>query len=83
MQNIGGENAGDAFYRYKMPRLVAKVRVLCLCASSLCVLLLCTYARSIGALRVVELRVCARLPAGAARISVPLDPNLGLVPKRP
>lgn len=26
MQNIGGENAGDAFYRYKMPKLVAKVR---------------------------------------------------------
>ena len=25
MQNIGGENAGDAFYRYKMPKLVAKV----------------------------------------------------------
>ena len=25
-QNIGGENAGDAFYRYKMPRLQAKVR---------------------------------------------------------
>jgi hypothetical protein len=27
MQNIGGENAGDAFYRYKMPRLVAKVQL--------------------------------------------------------
>jgi phosphoribulokinase len=26
MQNIGGENAGDAFYRYKMPKLIAKVR---------------------------------------------------------
>jgi len=25
MQNIGGENAGDAFYRYKMPKLVAKI----------------------------------------------------------
>jgi hypothetical protein len=25
MQNIGGENAGDAFYRYKMPKLIAKV----------------------------------------------------------
>jgi hypothetical protein len=25
MQNIGADNAGDAFYRYKMPRLVAKV----------------------------------------------------------
>lgn len=25
-QNIGGENAGDAFYRYKMPKLMAKVR---------------------------------------------------------
>lgn len=25
--NIGGENAGDAFYRYKMPRLRARVRV--------------------------------------------------------
>ncbi len=24
-QNIGGENAGDAFYRYKMPKLMAKV----------------------------------------------------------
>jgi hypothetical protein len=23
--NIGGENAGDAFYRYKMPKLVARV----------------------------------------------------------
>jgi hypothetical protein len=29
MQNIGGENAGDAFYRYKMPKLVAKVGGLC------------------------------------------------------
>lgn len=37
MQNIGADNAGDAFYRYKMPKLVAKVcglpvwrmRVLC------------------------------------------------------
>jgi hypothetical protein len=26
MQNIGVDNAGDAFYRYKMPKLVAKVR---------------------------------------------------------
>ena len=26
MQNIGADNAGDAFYRYKMPKLVAKVR---------------------------------------------------------
>jgi hypothetical protein len=25
MLNIGGENAGDAFYRYKMPKLVARV----------------------------------------------------------
>jgi translation initiation factor 5 len=25
MLNIGGENAGDSFYRYKMPRLVAKI----------------------------------------------------------
>ncbi|KAF6261490.1 eukaryotic translation initiation factor 5 [Scenedesmus sp. NREL 46B-D3] len=25
MQNIGGENAGDAFYRYKMPKLIAKI----------------------------------------------------------
>jgi translation initiation factor 5 len=25
MQNIGGENAGDAFYRYKMPRLIGKI----------------------------------------------------------
>lgn len=24
--NIGGENAGDAFYRYKMPKLKARVR---------------------------------------------------------
>ena len=23
--NIGGENAGDAFYRYKMPKLQARV----------------------------------------------------------
>lgn len=23
--NIGGENAGDAFYRYKMPKLKARV----------------------------------------------------------
>jgi len=27
MLNIGGENAGDAFYRYKMPRIQCKVRV--------------------------------------------------------
>lgn len=27
MQNIGGENAGDAFYRYKMPKLIAKVGI--------------------------------------------------------
>lgn len=26
MQNIGADNAGDAFYRYKMPKLVSKVR---------------------------------------------------------
>ncbi|KAH7622711.1 hypothetical protein Ndes2526B_g03547 [Nannochloris sp. 'desiccata'] len=25
MLNIGGENAGDAFYRYKMPKLVARI----------------------------------------------------------
>jgi translation initiation factor 5 len=25
MQAIGGENAGDAFYRYKMPKLIAKI----------------------------------------------------------
>lgn len=25
MQNIGADNAGDAFYRYKMPKLVSKV----------------------------------------------------------
>ena len=28
MLNIGGENAGDAFYRYKMPKLVARVRTI-------------------------------------------------------
>ena len=27
MQNIGADNAGDQFYRYKMPKLVAKVRL--------------------------------------------------------
>lgn len=29
MLNIGGENAGDAFYRYKMPRLQCKVSKIC------------------------------------------------------
>lgn len=31
MLNIGGENAGDAFYRYKMPRLQCKVRKMGVC----------------------------------------------------
>jgi hypothetical protein len=34
MQNIGGENAGDAFYRYKMPKLIAKVCVSRACNGS-------------------------------------------------
>jgi hypothetical protein len=82
LQNIGGENAGDAFYRYKMPKLIAKVKGASsgLCASIPTRLARCTagyglFQQLLCTYRPLSRPMCNSQAAPAASIPLGISPS--------